>query len=291
MKRQKRGFTLIELLVVIAIIALLAAILFPVFAQAREKARLATCQNNLKQCIMAITQYTQDYDECMPLSVSGNAQVGPLVAQTYGIKEFSVAAFIYPYLKSQQVLQCPNDAGFSAYTTGVTTAGGKDIPAGAKLWQAYGTSYKFTKENLSMLPSTWTPAPANPTKYTKTSSSALLAPAGGATAIPAANFTMEPPFPMTLSFPARPSEQRVMRCYVGPWETVNPASGDPNVFHKGGMIMAFLDGHVKFVNSKARYDTYCDGPTVSPRRNLLPSDPNYLAGGDGSCNSQGLERP
>lgn len=63
----RRGFTLIELLVVIAIIALLAAILFPVFARARENARRASCQSNLKQIGLSVVQYTQDYDETFPL--------------------------------------------------------------------------------------------------------------------------------------------------------------------------------------------------------------------------------
>jgi prepilin-type N-terminal cleavage/methylation domain-containing protein len=63
--KQRRGFTLIELLVVIAIIAILAAILFPVFAQAREKARSAACLSNLKQVGMATRMYSQDYDEVL----------------------------------------------------------------------------------------------------------------------------------------------------------------------------------------------------------------------------------
>src|SRR5690349_12144108 len=68
-KRSARGFTLIELLVVIAIIALLAAILFPVFARARENARRASCQSNLKQIGLGFHQYTQDYDDRLPLTM------------------------------------------------------------------------------------------------------------------------------------------------------------------------------------------------------------------------------
>ena len=64
--QRRRGFTLIELLVVIAIIAILAAILFPVFAQARDKARQAACQSNLKQLGNAVSMYLQDYDETYP---------------------------------------------------------------------------------------------------------------------------------------------------------------------------------------------------------------------------------
>jgi len=67
LRYRRQGFTLIELLVVIAIIAILAAILFPVFAQAREKARGATCVSNQKQILLAIMQYTQDYDEMLPI--------------------------------------------------------------------------------------------------------------------------------------------------------------------------------------------------------------------------------
>src|ERR1700710_903646 len=67
MSRRRTGFTLIELLVVIAIIAILAAILFPVFASAREKARQTTCASNLKQIGLGVMQYQQDYDETFPM--------------------------------------------------------------------------------------------------------------------------------------------------------------------------------------------------------------------------------
>lgn len=93
----KRGFTLIELLVVIAIIAILAAILFPVFGRARENARRANCQSNLKQIGLGMLQYTQDYDETFPNIVSNN--------EPY----FGWVQLINPYLKSYQIFQCPSE--------------------------------------------------------------------------------------------------------------------------------------------------------------------------------------
>ena len=97
MKRNK-GFTLIELLVVIAIIAILAAILFPVFAKAREKARQASCQSNEKQIGLAILQYVQDNDETYPVMFTpGN-----------GAGYVSWTEPVYPYVKSVQVYKCPD---------------------------------------------------------------------------------------------------------------------------------------------------------------------------------------
>ncbi len=93
------GFTLIELLVVIAIIALLAAILFPVFSRARENARKSACLNNLKQLGLGFQQYTQDYDEMLP---AGNSAANGFWGEGW-------AGGIYPYVKSTQIYRCPND--------------------------------------------------------------------------------------------------------------------------------------------------------------------------------------
>src|SRR5438552_6816904 len=76
--RRRRGFTLIELLVVIAIIAILAAILFPVFARAREQARKASCQSNLKQIVTGFLMYNQDYDETMPPWTNDGCSIYPV---------------------------------------------------------------------------------------------------------------------------------------------------------------------------------------------------------------------
>jgi prepilin-type N-terminal cleavage/methylation domain-containing protein/prepilin-type processing-associated H-X9-DG protein len=86
--KQFRGFTLIELLVVIAIIAILAAILFPVFAQAREKARQATCASNLKQDALAILQYVQDYDERYPIAEPITTDASDPCANSYWVSGF-----------------------------------------------------------------------------------------------------------------------------------------------------------------------------------------------------------
>jgi prepilin-type N-terminal cleavage/methylation domain-containing protein/prepilin-type processing-associated H-X9-DG protein len=97
---MRKGFTLIELLVVIAIIAILAAILFPVFARAREKARQSSCLSNTKQIMLAMLQYTQDYDETYPYAQAW----GPNDDRTYWTEA------LQPYIKNTQILQCPSMA-------------------------------------------------------------------------------------------------------------------------------------------------------------------------------------
>lgn len=96
--RARRGFTLIELLVVIAIIAILAAILFPVFAKAREKARQSSCLSNVKQLMVGTLSYAQDYDEMLPgYWFNGAPAAGD---QWYEV--------MTPYLKNTQILECPS---------------------------------------------------------------------------------------------------------------------------------------------------------------------------------------
>lgn len=99
----KRGFTLIELLVVIAIIAILAAILFPVFARARENARRSSCSSNLRQIGLGMLQYIGDYDETMPFSFYGT--FGNTDATNYKWMDA-----VFPYVKNEQLFTCPSDS-------------------------------------------------------------------------------------------------------------------------------------------------------------------------------------
>jgi prepilin-type N-terminal cleavage/methylation domain-containing protein/prepilin-type processing-associated H-X9-DG protein len=106
MLKRHSAFTLIELLVVIAIIAILAAILFPVFAQAREKARATACLSNTKQIALAAIMYSQDYDESFPIVLYTQPD-GNCTANLHA-DLISVFDLVYPYIKNAQITQCPS---------------------------------------------------------------------------------------------------------------------------------------------------------------------------------------
>jgi prepilin-type N-terminal cleavage/methylation domain-containing protein/prepilin-type processing-associated H-X9-DG protein len=108
---MRRGFTLIELLVVIAIIAILAAILFPVFARAREKARQTSCLSNMKQIVTGSLMYVQDYDEVLFGHLQGTR--GSFYPAVYpnGDPALNWAQQIYPYVKNEQLFVCPSRSG------------------------------------------------------------------------------------------------------------------------------------------------------------------------------------
>src|SRR5712691_6547495 len=111
--RKYRAFTLIELLVVIAIIAILAAILFPVFAQARDKGRQAACLSNTKQIALAFYMYTQDYDETTPGGCFANFGCA---YDENGLKRgtnFTALWPLIPYVKNDQVFICPSKTGWN----------------------------------------------------------------------------------------------------------------------------------------------------------------------------------
>jgi prepilin-type N-terminal cleavage/methylation domain-containing protein/prepilin-type processing-associated H-X9-DG protein len=136
LRALRQGFTLIELLVVIAIISLLAAILFPVFGRARENARRATCQSNLKQMGLGMAQYVQDYDSKMPLVNSGYIN--------------ALKPAFDPYLKSDQLWICPSQKGLrpTASITYGTNAYGLMGDTGASAGAGGGSP--FSRAGLSV---------------------------------------------------------------------------------------------------------------------------------------------
>ena len=111
--KKRSAFTLIELLVVIAIIAILAAILFPVFARARENARRSSCTSNLKQIGLGIIQYAQDYDEKLPRNWVGSNGTD-YNGNPIGVKWMDM---VQPYIKSTQLFNCPSDSVGLPYRT------------------------------------------------------------------------------------------------------------------------------------------------------------------------------
>jgi prepilin-type N-terminal cleavage/methylation domain-containing protein/prepilin-type processing-associated H-X9-DG protein len=127
---RSTGFTLIELLVVIAIIAILAAILFPVFAAAREKARQTSCLSNEKQINLGMMQYVQDFDECWPgRTVTSNI---------YGSGSYQSWSYaVQPYIKSTKVWICPDDPTQCAF------GGGADFNSSNSIASSYAVVEQF----------------------------------------------------------------------------------------------------------------------------------------------------
>jgi prepilin-type N-terminal cleavage/methylation domain-containing protein/prepilin-type processing-associated H-X9-DG protein len=147
---SRHGFTLIELLIVIAIIALLAAILFPVFSRARENAKRASCMSNMKQLGTALIMYTQDYDETM----CGNAtNLDEGAGLTLGFMDAAAgrnwAASLMPYVKNLQVFVCPSAVPYS-------TVGGNaayfELGADGAGNTSYAGNYIVEDRRLSAIP-------------------------------------------------------------------------------------------------------------------------------------------
>jgi prepilin-type N-terminal cleavage/methylation domain-containing protein/prepilin-type processing-associated H-X9-DG protein len=246
---HRRGFTLIELLVVIAIITIIAAILFPVFARARENARRASCQSNLKQIALGIKQYMQDYDEYFPMvasySYSGCSSSNPCGGW---------AVTLQPYLKSEQIFQCPSQPNRDSSPF---------FDANNAMW---GYSDYFYNSNLGMF--TDSSRCANGRYIVKEAAvdySANVVMLGDGGRGGQHNFANAPPQPSyatgSVAAPADNAKRPGAATYVPGWYTVRPTDVFPswdyaftdgkylntvNETHLGGMNIAFVDGHVKW---------------------------------------------
>jgi prepilin-type N-terminal cleavage/methylation domain-containing protein/prepilin-type processing-associated H-X9-DG protein len=277
MKRSLRtGFTLIELLVVIAIIAILAAILFPVFAQAREKARAISCLSNTKQISLSWNMYLQDYDEQMVPHQQPNT--GDPLDGTYWWPKL-----LDPYTKSWQIYHCPDSsdpgniwgAGPNAWWGNWqqdSTIGYNYLDLG-QWWQCAYTigvslaSVDQPSQTIAFIDSafqaTTNPLPTN----AQSGFSDVNAPAQYAAILPATN---------TCTY---------YNGVLGGWDWATaPTNPTPDFTgwtinrHSGGENIAWVDGHAKFVHESALWAGTNVAPGISDQAVRLTNSTTYLWG-------------
>ncbi len=222
-RHARRGFTLIELLVVIAIIAILAAILFPVFAKAREKARQITCDSNMRQLGLGILQYAQDNDETM-----APVRLNPANGTVDQNKSYTGwAGPTYPYIKSTGIFKCPDDP------TGPTADTPPHVPV----------SYFLNKNAVG----------ATLAQFNAPASTVLLAEEQGATCdVTNPNEDYSPVgfavgAPLTVGFSGVSGGTAAYATGTFPGRNFHAIGGDGAV-HTGGSNFLAADGHVQFLH-------------------------------------------
>jgi prepilin-type N-terminal cleavage/methylation domain-containing protein/prepilin-type processing-associated H-X9-DG protein len=267
-RHRRRGFTLIELLVVIAIIAILAAILFPVFAQAREAARKTTCISNLKQSSLAILMYTQDYDEVLPWAAYNPAGLplimwydlvepyikvgaGGVMDPTFGpVGRRQVSFHICPTFRNNEI---PIASGGP---TPVAFPAGQLDPA-----MGYVTNGNLMPMNHTALPGVFFPGPISSLASIQGPASVvLLAHGRGVRPAVAGDDVTSACTGGEAGFPALP----------------NPAITSASVYcaarhrHSGGSVYALADGHAKWFKGPGAWNLRSDNG-VAYRKSLSPN--------------------
>ncbi len=230
-----QGFTLIELLVVIAIIAILAAILFPVFGRARENARRTSCLSNLKQIGLGIAQYTQDYDERAPnvwFSPTSNVNISNLGAGHYKWMDA-----IFPYIKSEQVFNCPSDQ----FTTETSPPTGEDRDLNRQYRRLNVNNRQYGSYSMNSAYFSNTIADTNPP--TTTGSIRSEAPA---TTLHIADTLMKQASTLQNIYPwfGWPDNATLTRFTLSP-ERFGGDSGKITARHLDTANILFMDGHAK----------------------------------------------
>jgi prepilin-type N-terminal cleavage/methylation domain-containing protein/prepilin-type processing-associated H-X9-DG protein len=250
--KRLRGFTLIELLVVIAIIAILAAILFPVFAKAREKARQTSCLSNLKQLDLAMVQYAQDSDETYPALDNWMTNPGTIWA-----------SMIYPYVKSTGVYTCPDDSSKGLVDGGGGYAGSVTWHLSYLMNEEFGNTYWTV--NGSGLP-LWS---TKQSVIAKPATTVLLCDGGAQITATAPFVTADSPLKQAPWFLCDPDPTYGGRggnagCQGNALQSDynNPEAAGPAVRHTDMTNVAFADGHVKAMRPSTWY--YKDTPWMNP---------------------------
>jgi prepilin-type N-terminal cleavage/methylation domain-containing protein/prepilin-type processing-associated H-X9-DG protein len=234
--RYRKGFTLIELLVVIAIIAILAAILFPVFAQAREAARKTSCLSNTKQIGSAYMMYVQDYDEHFPPHVTERTAPAGTPDTPEDRAPFSYKTKLAPYAKSDRIFKCPSAAAWPAPAPGkwFTTDYGNNhneayLPgANQQAWYQANPDFGFNDYTpLSTI--------AQPARFI------LVGDAARASGVPSRGGMY--PQPWAFDDSSLPDDKQQAR---------------PVARHQGGVNFAYADGHSKWMRLNQTWRSYTD---------------------------------
>ena len=236
MSTRKDAFTLIELLVVIAIIAILAAILFPVFAQAREKARQTACLSNTKQLALALNMYLQDYDETFYPHVTERTAPPGTPDTAVDRAPFSYRTKLEPYIKNTGIFKCPSAPAWPVPSAGrwFTTDYGNNhnesnlVGANQRAWYLANPDFGFN-ENTTLASITY------PSEFI------AIAEAARASGVPSRGGLYPQPF--AFDDAALPDSQQQAR--------FKPR-------HNNGGNIAYADGHAKWTRPEKTWRSYED---------------------------------